>query len=137
MPDCGTGMLRLLPALLLACAAPAAAQVGVVPMKPMQQSAAERWVLGQSSTSGCIDVARIGGAVFVDPRTVDVVMRGGARWRLTLAQQCTQLSYYGGFYYQPTQAGKFCAGRDRIIGRAGGSCRVAKITKMRKVTQKQ
>jgi hypothetical protein len=93
----------------------------------------ERWVPGKSSTNACIDVARIGGAVFVDPRTIDVVMRGGARWRLSLAQQCSHLSYYGGFYYQATQAGKFCAGRDRIIGRAGGSCRVAKITRLHKV----
>lgn len=110
-----------------------AAQVGIVPLKPMRERDPELWVPGRPSASGCIDVARIGAAVVVDPRTVDVVMRGGERWRLTLAQQCPQLSYYGGFYYQPTQAGKFCAGRDRVMGRAGGPCRVQSIARLRKV----
>ena len=67
----------------------------------------------------------------LDARTVDVTMKGGKRWRLTLAQQCPQLSYYGGFYYQPRVPGKFCAGSDRIISRAGGACRVSTISELR------
>lgn len=118
-------------------ALPALAQVSVVPVRPMPPAASERWVAGPTSTKGCIDVSRIGGAVVVDPRTVDVVMRGGQRWRLTLAQQCPQLSYYGGFYYQPSHSGKFCAGQDRIMGRAGGSCRVSRITRLYKAPPKR
>lgn len=108
----------------------APAQVGMVPVKPASPGR-EHWVASRGSGSRCIDVTRIGGAVVVDPRTVDVIMRGGDRWRLKLAQQCSQLSYYGGFYYQPAQAGKFCAGRDRIISRAGGSCLVRQISRLR------
>ncbi|WP_199554785.1 hypothetical protein [Sandaracinobacteroides hominis] len=137
MTDFFAGLLRAAGLLLLCAGQPVlgqGSQVGVVPVRPMQSQTREQWVPGKPSATGCIDVARIGGAVVMDPRTVDVVMRGGQRWRLTLAQQCPQLSYYGGFYYQPTQPGKFCAGKDRIMGRAGGPCRVMSISKMRKVS---
>jgi len=111
-------------------------QVGVVPVKPMPPQPAETWVPGRASRTACIDVTRIAGAIVVDPRTLDVVMRGGKRWRVTLAQQCPQLSYYGGFYYKPERSGQFCAGRDRIIGRAGGECRVSRIAPLNKAQRR-
>lgn len=135
---------RLGPALrLLACAAalavsqPAVPQasggnVGVVPVRPLPLSDKEIWVPVRSSKSACIDTARIGGAIVIDQRNLDIVMRGGKRYRLTLATSCPQLSYYGGFYYQPTQAGKFCAGRDKVMARAGGACRVSQISILQK-----
>ncbi len=108
-----------------------------MPVKPMQARPAEQWAPGRASRDACIDVSGIAGAVVVDPRTLDVVMRGGKRWRVTLAQQCPQLSYYGGFYYKPERAGQFCAGRDRIIGRAGGECRVSRIAPLNRVDKPQ
>jgi hypothetical protein len=122
-------------AFLLAGAAPAGAQVGVVPVQPVPSVAGEYWRAGKPSSTACIDVSRIAGAVVVNPRTLDVVMKGGKRWRLTLGQQCPQLSYYGGFYYQPTRAGQFCAGQDRIMGRAGGACRVSYISPLKKLNE--
>ena len=104
----------------------------MVPVKPMPPVATEEWAPGRASRNACIDVTRIAGAVVVDPQTLDVVMLGGKRWRVMLAQQCPQLSYYGGFYYQPVRAGQFCAGKDRIIGRAGGECRVSRIAPLNK-----
>ena len=130
--------LRLGLSLLLGLAlAPAArAQVAAVPVRPMPATAAEQWKPGKPSRKACIDVSTIAGAVVVDAWTVDVVMKGGRRWRLGLGQQCPQLSYYGGFYYQPRVAGKFCAGEDRIISRAGGACRVSQISELRQVRPK-
>jgi hypothetical protein len=115
----------------LAAGGPAWAQVGVVPVKPMSPTSQERWVEVKSSRSACIDAARIAGAEVVNARTIDVVMRGGKRWRLTLAQQCPQLGFYGGFYYQPRVRGQFCAGQDRVMSRAGGSCTVSRISELR------
>jgi hypothetical protein len=109
------------------------AQVAIVPARPMPPAAVDQWKAGKPSRKACIDASTIAGAVVVDARTVDVVMKGGRRWRLGLAQQCPQLSYYGGFYYQPQVAGKFCAGEDRIISRAGGACRVSQISELRPV----
>jgi hypothetical protein len=115
----------------LAAAGPARAQVGVVPVKPMSPGSQDRWIEGKSSRSACIDAARIAGAEVVNARTLDVVMRGGKRWRLTLAQQCPQLGFYGGFYYQPRVPGQFCAGEDRVMSRAGGACTVSRISELR------
>jgi len=124
-------------AVLLATPLHAAhAQVAAVAVRPMPPAAAEQWQAQKPSRKACIDVSTIAGAVVVDARTLDVVMRGGKRWRLGLAQACPQLSYYGGFYYQPRVAGKFCAGEDRIISRAGGACRVSQISELRAVRPK-
>jgi hypothetical protein len=127
---------RLVPRLSCLFAAmiaahPLGAQVGVVPVRPMPSAERDIWVAGRPSKKACIDTSRIAGAIVVDARTVDVTMRGDRRWRLTLAQQCPQLRYYGGFYYQPRVPGKFCAGEDRIISRAGGACRVNSISELR------
>jgi hypothetical protein len=105
-------------------------------VRPMPPAAVDQWKARKPSRTACIDASTIAGAVVVDARTVDVVMRGGRRWRLGLAQQCPQLSYYGGFYYEPRVAGKFCAGADRIISRAGGACRVSQISELRQVRVK-
>ena len=122
-------------ALLVAglSARPAAAQVAAVPVRPMPPAAIVLWKPGKPGRKACIDSSTIAGAVVVDAWTVDVVMRGGRRWRLGLGQACPQLSYYGGFYYQPRVAGKFCAGEDRIISRAGGACRVSQISELKPV----
>lgn len=117
--------------LLWAGAVPA--QVTAVPARPMPPAAADQWKAGKPSRKACIDVSTIAGAVVVDAWTVDVVMKGGRRWRLGLAQQCPQLGYYGGVYYRPKIAGKFCAGEDRIISRAGGACRVSHISELRQI----
>ena len=108
-------------------------QVQVVPMRPVQPAALDVWQVGRAGTRTCIDVSNIAAAVMVDPGTIDIVMKGGKRWRLLLAQQCHQLSYYGGIYYQPSKAGKFCAGKDRILSRAGGACTVRAIAPMRQI----
>lgn len=113
------------------------APLGVVPVRPLPPSELENWVPVRSSKSACIDVARIAGAIVVDPRNLDIVMRGGRRFRLTLATACPQLSYYGGFYYQPTQPGKFCAGRDKVMARAGGACRVSRISELEKAPSRR
>lgn len=122
-------------ALLLALgpAGAASAQLAAVPARPMPPASVDKWKAGKPSRTACIDASVIAGAVVVDARTVDVVMRGGRRWRLGLAQQCPQLSYYGGFYYRPRVAGQFCAGEDRIISRAGGACRVSQISELKQV----
>ncbi len=111
----------------------ATAQIEAVPVRPMPPAPADQWKPGKPSRKACIDSSAIAGAVVVDPRTVDIVIRGGRRFRLGLAQQCPQVSYYGGFYYQPRIPGKFCAGEDRIISRAGGACRISKINELRAV----
>ena len=117
--------------------AQAGADVRAMQARPMPPTEREIWVPVRTSSTACIDVERIGGAIVVDPRSLDILMRGGKRYRLTLAQACPQLSYYGGFYYQPTVSGKFCAGKDRVMARAGGPCRVSRISVLQKATPRR
>lgn len=85
------------------------------------------WKEGRARSGACIDAATIAGAEVIDPRTIDLVLRGGKRWRLKLQNSCSQVTYYGGFYYRQARSGMICAGKDRIIGRAGGECTVRAI----------
>lgn len=111
----------------LLTAAPAGAQGGRVPVMPVEPDAPEAWREGPGRRNACIDAGRIAGAYVVDPHTLEVVLHGGGRLRVKFQRPCPQLSYYGGFYYAPAEAGRLCAGRDRILGRAGGACPISRI----------
>ncbi len=118
--------LGLLVALLLT--APASAQMVPVPAKPAPPGAAiaspERWV---SSRTACVEARRPAGAIVIDPRLLELVSSRGDRVRLIFAEDCAHLSYYGGFYYKPGEDGQLCAGRDVVMGREGGACRIKEI----------
>ncbi len=140
LPDEERPVPRLLPSnlgaglmLLTAAHAAAAQPVGRVGVQPTVD--AEKWVAQRPSSRACIDASQIAGAAVVDHRTVDVILRGGDRWRLMLGQQCAQLGFYGGFYYHSAQAERFCAGQGQLIGRAGGACRVARMARLTRVSR--
>lgn len=110
--------------------APAAGQpgsVGVVPVTQAAPSSGPRPVPPRSGAKRCINVNNIAGAIVFGDRAVELTMTNGQRWRLYFAQGCPTLTFYNGFYYQPAQRGKLCAGRDAIMSRAGGSCDIASI----------
>jgi hypothetical protein len=75
----------------------------------------------------CIAVDTIAAAQLFGDRAIELTLKGGQRWRLYLAQECPALSFYQGFYYQQSQAGRLCAGRDVIGARSGGECAIASI----------
>lgn len=113
-------------------AGPARAQAPVEVM-PVQPAMPDRGlVVAKSSPTGCVAMTRLAGALVLDSRTLELVLRGGQRVRLLFAQDCPQLSYYGGFYYRPDAAGRLCAGRDRLMGRDGGSCPIAAVATLRR-----
>jgi hypothetical protein len=80
----------------------------------------------------CVDISQLAGAIVVDDRSVELVMRGGARARLRFARACPALGYYGGFYYKQTNRGRLCAGRDQVIGREGSACQIGSITALKR-----
>jgi hypothetical protein len=134
----------VLAALLLA--APLAAQQGrlqrvaIQPAPPPPPAAIEPLAEPEARKSGfslfsrkskraCVDGDRIGGAIVTDERTVELLLRGGERWRMRLKRDCPALQFYGGFYYRRTQAGKICAGRDTVIARSGGECMIDSLSR--------
>lgn len=75
----------------------------------------------------CIPISTLAGAQLLGESTIEVTLKGGARWQMQLAQDCPALSFYQGFYYQPQRAGQLCAGRDAVGARSGGECGIAAI----------
>lgn len=86
-----------------------------------------RPVVPRQGRRRCIAIDNIAAAQLFGDRAIELTLKGGKRWRLYLAQECPALSFYQGFYYQQSQAGRLCAGRDVIGARSGGECAIASI----------
>lgn len=72
----------------------------------------------------CIALDSLAGALITQPRSVDLVLSGGARVRAQVDKRCPALDFYSGFYLKPTADGKICAGRDPVRTRAGRACEI-------------
>ena len=78
----------------------------------------------------CVAMEDLLGAAIIEPRSVDLVLRGGDRVRARFAASCPGLDYYSGFYIAPPADAKICAGRDVIRDRAGGECAISHFRKL-------
>ena len=74
----------------------------------------------------CFPVRAIAGAMLSGPDSIDIVLRNRQRVRARLENECKGLDFYGGFYLQ-TEDGRFCAKRDVIRSRMGGTCQIEKF----------
>ena len=74
----------------------------------------------------CLPVGAIAGAMLSGPGSIDLVLRNRQRMRVRLDNDCEGLDFYDGFYLQ-TEDGQFCAKRDSIRSRMGGTCRIEKF----------
>ena len=74
----------------------------------------------------CLPVGAIAGAMLSGPGSIDLVLRNRQRMRARLDNDCEGLDFYDGFYLQ-TEDGQFCAKRDSIRSRMGGTCRIEKF----------
>lgn len=74
----------------------------------------------------CLPVGAIAGALLSGPDSIDIVLRNRQRMRAKLDNDCEGLDFYGALYLQ-SRDGKFCAKRDAIRNRMGGTCRIEKF----------
>lgn len=132
-------MTRRLTFLMLAAllAGPAVAEPPKVRKVPLQPSA-ERSPLRsltalftKKSRRACVESERIAGAIVTSDRTIDLVLTGGEQWRMRFKGDCSALSYYQGFYYRQTQAGRLCAGRDAVLARSGAECPILSLAPLK------
>lgn len=136
----------LLPVLLLALVAPAAALDGQ--MRVAQLTIRERLIIRvprvvvpgvvavgrappipvrptvwrEAKGPKCIRAQAMAGAMITSPKQVDLVLIGGKRVRARLERACRPLDFYAGFYLRPARDGMICADRDAIKIRSGASC---------------
>lgn len=74
----------------------------------------------------CLPAAAIAGAMMSSPDSIDILLRNRQRMRAKLDDDCDGLDFYGALYLH-TEDGKFCAKRDVIRNRMGGTCRIEKF----------
>jgi hypothetical protein len=96
----------------------------------VQTSAAPSIRWAEKKGPKCIPANQLAGAIVSDTDSVDLVLRGGARVRAQLGDDCDALGYYGGFYVKPAADGQVCGGRDAIRTRSGESCRIARFKRL-------
>ncbi len=130
--------------LAAALAVPAAADPSRVRKVPLQSTTAEPQppkglaaLFTKKSRRACIGSERIAGAVVMGERSIDLVLNGGERWRMGFKADCPALSYYQGFYYRQTQAGRLCAGRDAVLTRSGAECPIESLAKIKTAKKQQ
>ncbi len=78
----------------------------------------------------CIAMGELAGAAVVADDAIDLVLRGGTRYRASFSSDCPALDYYSGFYILPTKDNRICADRDIIRTRSGGQCEIQRFRKL-------
>lgn len=105
-------------------------QTIVVSVRPAPMTEAEARSMLARGSQRCVRADRIASAMMVDDRAIELKMRGGNALRLTLAENCPVLGFYGGFYLS-RQADRLCAGRDFLLARSGQRCGITEIQRTR------
>lgn len=78
----------------------------------------------------CIKWSAIAGAMISSPSSLDVIIRGGKRYRVKLNKSCQAAEFYADFYVKATPDGQICQSRDSIYSRAGGECGISKFKRL-------
>lgn len=75
----------------------------------------------------CIKWSTIAAAMISSTSSLDVILRGGKRYRVKLSKRCQAADFYSDFYVKATADGQICRSRDSIYSRAGGDCGIDKF----------
>lgn len=99
--------------------------VRVPPAAPPSRSVpVVRWK--EKGAPNCIKWSSMAAAMVSSPTTIDLVVRGGTRYRVKLEKSCQAIDFYSGFYVKATRDGRICEDRDSIHSRSGGECLIDK-----------
>ncbi|MBA3896251.1 MAG: hypothetical protein H0X36_03760 [Sphingomonadaceae bacterium] len=98
-----------------------------IPARPVPAAPARPLRWKEKHGPKCLPLAMLAGAVITGPQQVDLFMRGGARMRAVLDDECPAIDFYEGFYLTPTRDGRVCADRDMIHTRIGGQCAIERF----------
>jgi len=80
----------------------------------------------EKGAPNCIKWSSMAAAMVSSPTTIDLVVRGGTRYRVKLEKSCQAIDFYSGFYVKATKDGRVCEDRDSIHSRSGGECLIDK-----------
>lgn len=88
-------------------------------------SVPQRWK--EKGAPNCIKWSNMAAAMVSSSNTLDLIVRGGSRFRVRLEKSCSAVDFYSGFYVKMTPDGQICKDRDSIHSRAGGQCVIEKF----------
>lgn len=80
----------------------------------------------EKGAPNCIKWSSMAAAMVSSPTTIDLVVRGGTRYRVKLEKSCQAIDFYSGFYVKATKDGRVCEDRNSIHSRSGGECLIDK-----------
>jgi hypothetical protein len=92
---------------------------------PPRLPQAVRWK--EKGAPNCIKWSSLAAAMVSSPTTIDLIVRGGTRYRVKLEKSCQAIDFYSGFYVKATKDGRVCEDRDSIHSRSGGECLIDKF----------
>jgi hypothetical protein len=98
-----------------------------VPAAPptLRPAAPSEWQ--EKDAPKCVKWSNLAAALVSSPTTIDLIVRGGTRYRVKLEKSCQAIDFYQGFYVKQTPDGQICKNRDSIHSRAGGECVIDKF----------
>lgn len=81
-------------------------------------------IFKERKAPSCIRWSHMAGAMVSSPTTIDLIVKGGTRYRVKLEKSCQAIDFYSGFYVRQTKDGRVCEDRDSIHSRSGGECAI-------------
>ena len=87
---------------------------------PLRNTPIIRWK--EKGAPACIKWSNLAAAMVSSPTTIDLIVKGGTRYRVKLEKSCQAIDFYSGFYVKATKDGQVCEDRDSIHSRSGGEC---------------
>lgn len=104
-------------------------RVPLHPEKTMPRPPRTEWI--EKRGERCISLDNLAGAEISSSSSIDLVYRGGKRWRVKLREECPALGYYQGFYLKPGEDRQLCVKRDVIHPRSGGECEISALKRLK------
>jgi hypothetical protein len=81
----------------------------------------------EKGAPNCLPWSNMAAAMISSPTTIDLIVKGGTRYRVKLQKSCQAIDFYSGFYVKATRDGRVCEDRDMIHSRSGGECGISKF----------
>lgn len=81
----------------------------------------------EKGAPSCIKINSIAATMISSQTTIDLIVRGGTRYRVKLEKSCQAIDFYSGFYVKATKDGQVCEDRDSIHSRSGFECVIDKF----------
>ncbi len=78
----------------------------------------------EKKAPSCIRWSLMAAAMVSSRTTIDLIIKGGTRYRVKLEKSCQAIDFYSGFYVRQTGDGQICRDRDSIHSRSGGMCEI-------------